>query len=465
MVWNYMNSIEILDTEFRYMDAIRDSKNENDGDRDMKFVLDTNVYLHYKLFTELEWKTLLRNDDLTLIVPPAVIEELDEKKYSAPNTRIKRRAQEVISKFQDASEGKSISRGFQINFLESNIEDVDWDTLRLNPSNSDDRIIAAILALKEQTPDEEILIVTADLGMQLKARNHGIEFVPPPDDWKKETKDQRDNEIVELRAQLQKYQNALPDVQLLLSTGNELVRNLKISKDEILESIMSDEDIKKKMDQEREELESLGVVHHDLVNSLWSVTQEEIERYNKELDEYMTKYSRYLFELKKAQELRLIIKISPVLTNNGSLPAEDIDIFLEFPEDWRNFSDDIELLKETDLPKFPKEPNRPAQPQSVYERLVSSAQIFSSSNLIFRPIVPYVDRGHIKQIGPEIRESEISVRYWLINLKHGMEWQLDPIYVWYSSVNLINTFQIQYTIHIGNHPKVEKGNLVVVIGN
>ena len=70
----------------------------------MKFVLDTNIYLHYKLFTERDWKTLLGSEDLTLIVPPTVIKELDEKKYTASNTPLKRKAQEVISKFKEISE-------------------------------------------------------------------------------------------------------------------------------------------------------------------------------------------------------------------------------------------------------------------------------------------------------------------------------------------------------------------------
>ena len=442
---------------------MRSTKNENEEDCNMKFVLDTNIYLHYKLFIERDWKTLLESDDLTLVVPPAVIDELDEKKYSASNTQIKSRAQEVISKLKEISEGKSVPSGFQVNFIESNIEDIDWEALRRNSSNYDDRIIAATLALKDKSTGDEVLIVTADFGIQLKAKNHGIVVVSPPDDWKRETKDPRDKEIAGLRNKLQKFENAMPEVQLLLSTGDKLEQVIKISKVKLLEGILTDEDIEKELDKEREELQSKGAVHPYLKNTMWDIPPSEIKRYDGEVDEYMDKYSRYLTDLKSVHELRLTIEISPVLTNEGRSPAEDIDIFLDFPNDWINFPDDIELLKEADLPKFPEKPYRPVPPQSGYGQLGRLAQFSSLPGLISPPISPYVNRGPVKQIGPELNNSEMSVHYWLRNLKHGMDWHPEPVYVWYSSVNVITTFQIKYSIHIGNHPEVKEEDLVVVI--
>ena len=53
----------------------------------------------------------------------------------------------------------------------------------LNISNSDDKIIAEILDLKNQYMNEEICLITADLGLELKAENHGIKVIPPTDKW------------------------------------------------------------------------------------------------------------------------------------------------------------------------------------------------------------------------------------------------------------------------------------------
>lgn len=428
----------------------------------MKFVLDTNIYLHYKLFTERDWKTLLGSEDLSLVVHPTVIKELDEKKYTASNTRLKRKAQEIISKFKEISEGKSVPNGIQIVFPDYSIEDVDWRTLGLNSSNADDRIIAATLAIKEKSAGDEVLIVTADFGLELKAKNHGIKFVSPPEDWKIETKDSRDKEIAELQAKLQKYQNALPEVRLRLSTGDNLVHVLKISKDGLLEGILTDEDIEAKLEQERKEVKPIGTAN--TINQGF-ISKKEIQRYNGEVREYIKKYRKYLNDVKEIQELCLTIELSPVLINEGNSPAEDIDIFLEYPTDWLNFPNDIELLEEADLLEIPEKPARSNPPKSDIASVVSGFQIPSLAGLMSTPISLHVDRKPVNQIGPEINKSEMSVHYRLNNLKHGMEWHLKPVYVWYSSVNAINTFQIKYSIHIGNHPKVKEGGLVVVIGD
>lgn len=428
----------------------------------MKFVLDTNIYLHYKLFTERDWKTLLGGEDLTLVVPPTVIKELDEKKYTASNTRLKRKAQKIISKFKEISEGESVPNGIQIVFPDYSIEDVNWGTLGLNSSNADDRIIAATRALKEKSAGDKVLIVTADFGMELKAKNHGIKFVSPPEDWKIETNDSRDKEIAELQAKLQKYQNALPDVQLLLSTGDNLVPVLKISKDGLLEGILTDGDIEAKLEQERKEVKPIGTA--DTINQGF-VSKEQIRRYNEEVREYIKKYRNYLNDVKEIQELCLTIELSPVLINKGNSPAEDVDIFLEYPNDWLNCPNDIELLEKADIFEIPEKPARPNPPKSDIASVVSSFQLPSLSGFMPAPILPYTNRKSVNQIGPEINKSEMSVHYWLNNLKHGMEWHLKPVYVWYSSVNAITTFQIKYSIRIGNHPNVKEGDLVVVIGD
>ena len=65
----------------------------------MKFILDTNIYIHYNLFTECKWSDLFGTEDLTLMVTPTIIKELDEKKYDQRD-HIRKRAQEIISIFR-----------------------------------------------------------------------------------------------------------------------------------------------------------------------------------------------------------------------------------------------------------------------------------------------------------------------------------------------------------------------------
>ena len=46
----------------------------------MKYLfLDTNVYLHYIDFEQIDWKKLI-DSDFTIVVPPIVIREIDKHK-------------------------------------------------------------------------------------------------------------------------------------------------------------------------------------------------------------------------------------------------------------------------------------------------------------------------------------------------------------------------------------------------
>jgi hypothetical protein len=234
-----------------------------------------------------------------------------------------------------------------------------------------------------------------------------------------------------------------------------------------LEGILTDEDIEAKLEQERKEVKPIGTVN--TINQGF-IFKEQIQMYDEEVREYIKKYRKYLNDVKEIQESCLTIELSPVLINKGNSPAEDIDIFLEYPNDWLNSPNDIELLEEAYLLEIPEKPARPNPPKSDIASVASSIasvmsgfQIPSLPELMPAPILPHINRKPVNQIGPEINKSEMSVHYWLNNLKHGMEWHLNPVYVGYSSVDAINTFQIKYSIRIGNHPNVNKGDLVVVI--
>ncbi|MBN1763443.1 MAG: hypothetical protein JW878_10295 [Methanomicrobia archaeon] len=295
--------------------------------------------------------------------------------------------------------------------------------------------------------------------MQLKAKSHGVKVVLPPDDWIRETKDSRDKEIASLKAELQKSQNALPDVQLLFFTEDNLVPVLKIDKNKLLEGILTDEDIEAKLEQEHKEVKPIGTVN--TINTGF-ISKKEIRIYNSAVREYMEEYRKYLNDVKGIQELCLTMELSPVLDNKGNSPAENVDIFLQFPNDWVDFPNDIELLEESELLGFPEKPARPNLPKTDIASIWGGIQTLSELRAI-PTISPYAERKPVNQIGPEIDKSKMSVHYWLGNLKHGMEIELKPLYVWYSSVNAINTFKIKYSINIGNSPEVKEGELVVVI--
>jgi len=57
---------------------------------------DTNVLLHYTLFTEIDWPAVAEPSDITLLFPATIIHELDARKYTGSDQRLQNRAQTVL---------------------------------------------------------------------------------------------------------------------------------------------------------------------------------------------------------------------------------------------------------------------------------------------------------------------------------------------------------------------------------
>ncbi|MGB1261247.1 MAG: PhoH family protein, partial [Akkermansiaceae bacterium] len=143
------------------------------------FVLDTNVLLH-------DPACLNRFKDNHLCIPVDVLAELDkfkgEQSERGANARqIHRRLSEMLAGDQAVTDGVSTDGGGSIRlviydpaFCEKNSEAL-RQFLRVFPDRErvDHRILAATLLLTEHN-SSEVVLVTKDLNMQLKARSVGI---------------------------------------------------------------------------------------------------------------------------------------------------------------------------------------------------------------------------------------------------------------------------------------------------
>ena len=208
----------------------------------MKFVMDTQCYIHYNLFTECNWKDLLGADELTLVVVPTVLSELEDKKFDQKD-QIKKRAREISSEFRKVTTGKILPNSVKVEFMNSS-EEIDYNANGLNEYNKDDKIIAEILTLNAQVNGEELWLVTADFGMELKAKAHGINAISPPDDWIRETKDPRDKKIKELEDFIKK---AYPDTKLCFITEKGFVEDFELPFGIQIEYPLDDKDIDRKI--------------------------------------------------------------------------------------------------------------------------------------------------------------------------------------------------------------------------
>ncbi len=150
------------------------------GDTDRKlFVLDTNILLHEPL-------AIYSFQEHDVVIPMTVLEELDRIKDSkrdvARDARVAIRALENL--FRDATPDE-ISEGIPFTTQTSatgNISiladyDVHESVKAFTDKEGDNRILNAVLHLQNMRSPREVVLITKDINMRLRAKGAGVRYV------------------------------------------------------------------------------------------------------------------------------------------------------------------------------------------------------------------------------------------------------------------------------------------------
>ncbi|AYV21869.1 PhoH family protein [Vibrio mediterranei] len=150
------------------------------GDTDRKFfVLDTNILLH-------EPHAIFSFKEHDVVIPMTVLEELDRIKDSkrdvARDARVAIRALEDIFKEatpDEISEGIPFSHQMEATGTISILADyVLQETVKaFADKEGDNRILNAVLYLQNKRSPREVVLVTKDINMRLRAKGAGVRFV------------------------------------------------------------------------------------------------------------------------------------------------------------------------------------------------------------------------------------------------------------------------------------------------
>ncbi|SHI24962.1 PhoH family protein [Ferrimonas marina] len=146
------------------------------------FVLDTNVLLHEPL-------AIYSFDEHDVVVPMTVLEELDQIKDRKKD--VSRDARIAIRALEDAvgdASPEQLLAGVQLTGVESESpagslaifpdHEVEFEQrVPLPGNNNDNDIINSALYLQETRPDTEVVLVTKDINMRIKAKGAGLRHV------------------------------------------------------------------------------------------------------------------------------------------------------------------------------------------------------------------------------------------------------------------------------------------------
>jgi len=421
--------------------------------------IDSNSFLHYRMFTDINWNKVTNSSSVLLIVCPAVLRELDQKKFSAYDINIRNRSQQVISKMLEMKTSKTINKikkTLDLMFI-SKEPSIDWEKKGLSAQIPDDRIIASILGQKNNF--KNIILVTSDIGLTLKASNKGIKCISLPDEYRLNIKkDKKQKEIEKLRNKITVLENRLPILKLKILADNEPANFIKITLNQI--TAPSEDELAEKFKVIKDELKYKPSSNtFEIFTDLLSYPKVEIERYEKDLDKYIEEMLKYYKKEYKFKEIQSrLIELKFLIINEGNQPAEDIEIFMNFPDGFKMFSED-------GIPRKPKEPEKPIPPRSTIDMLSKISYIPKTAfpNLTI-PSIDNVGVNRNLSSGPHIRKTNsYEVKYRVDKLKHRIQKYLKPVYVLFESIDQAKPFNISYSILADNLPEPSNGNLNIVI--
>lgn len=443
---------------------------------DKTIYLDTNIFLHYQPFTQINWLEVVKAESVTVVIPPITIRELNKHKDSHPRAQIKKRAGETIKKLSgllDSGTTAKITEGVFV-FFEDRDSTIDFAAHQLNFNIQDDQLIASILLNKQETPEQHLVLVTSDLGLALvaKAGRQGINTQKMPDNYRiADEPDPNENKVKQLEQQIRELNSRTPDLSLVYEDGKQhatikLPRPISLEKSEIESKIT---EIKNKYPQRKQaetkktaELPQNAIEKASMIAAMSIINlipQEEIERYNKELENYIPAYTSFLSKNIDYENLkRRTVRLDITLANDGTTPAEDIDIYMHFP-------DGFQLVEEDELPESPEPPEPPTEPMTEMQRLANSMRYGSilSQSVLYNPPISSprlpqnVSSPHIKRV------NSYEVHVHIQKIKHNLQVFLDPLFIIFDDFESAQSFSIEYRILAANIPHEVAGNLHIAI--
>jgi hypothetical protein len=180
---------------------------------------------------------------------------------------------------------------------------------------------------------------------------------------------------------------------------------------------------------------------------------DQFSEYNQKLEKFYEEYedslkAQIMFDYQ--EELSYTIKLS--LENTGTLPAENIDIHLHFP-------DGFELINASDKPTREKLPKPPKKPKTRFD--YEPLNIHSLMANIPSHQTPNI---HIGNSGPDIKKTNsYDVNFNVDYLKHSYQKKLDDLLITFNSPEDVKSFGVEFIISAGNVTDQVSGNLNVIL--
>lgn len=428
-------------------------------------MLDTMVYLHYRSAEQLCLPEILTCQSVIIVVPRITVQELDAHKNTHQVAKIRERARQRLAAIKNWIQAGEVAPQISIQF-EAARPRIDFAAHGLDPQWNDDQLLATVIQFHADHPGERLVLVTQDTGILLTAEHIGIEAIMVPEEKRlPEVEDPIAKENVQLRSELLRLKTAQPfllirfhgmadDIDHTMFELSEPAHVNIIDKEAFLQ------DVRQKF-PEKHPGPPPGESRSPFATSAPAISffggpipNSEYERYNRDREVYFSEVSVYLDRLaayRTQPDRTLILELE--MRNTGTVPAEDVDISIHFPNGF-------ELYAEDDVPAAPEEPRPPVPPRNDLQRIGAAGlagrldmSAFSPRSSHMRPSDPFTLR----------KTNSYDLTDHVTRLKHGCAHQIRRLYVVFPSYKDAKSFNIDYRLAAANLPAPAVGKVHIVV--
>jgi hypothetical protein len=458
-------------------------------------VPDTNVFLHYQPFNQIDWLSFVEGADAATFVVPAVVtrgldRQKDQHRFTEMRDRARTALQRIFALVTDDPDAPRLPDGVAFRFLDDATSEAPFDFAAhgLNEQVPDDHLLAACLRLRDEADDDAfVVLVTHDVTPKIKARRRDLTVVAVPEAYRlPSTQSILEQENRRLQQTLRRHEAALPKLTLRFADGESFVKHVLREPD-----VMTDDVITRRMDALRAQypkmdyaaeesaddapspddapddtLPNLERAMRDLQRQMEppsdQPTEDDIETYNERLAAFFEIYETYLHRHRDLSEVAgRTIRLDLVLINEGTAPAEDIDVFMHFP-DGLTLREDERVTSPKPLP-----PSPPAQMNaSLLGALdVTLPDIASDVDALLQPATPSAGNfGSSNVSSYTIHETNsYDVDFHVQRLKQHLLIMPDPLFITFPSYEDAASFEVAYRINAANLSDEATGRLSVVV--
>jgi hypothetical protein len=314
----------------------------------------------------------------------------------------------------------------------------------------DDYLIASAIELAHQEgcPAEQMVVMTSDLGLELKVSGQrGVVACPMPDALRlPDEPDAEEREIASLREQLKKLNSQLPDVKIRLHKGlgdddadiaTVNWRDVELTEDELAVAL----------EEEKKENPYLcPYPTHPPGYRFRNADARLLQQFNDYLNGYFRRYSEYLKKFEEVENWRARTRaLVLVVSNEGGTPATSIEITLRFPKG-------ISVIFDRDYKQHPEMPLPPTfdgrgRPQA--DAVEPEIELESEPRTInVASIRNFPDGSEVLLTAKSLKHTAEDSR--ALNLHFRTQADVHP-------------FQLEYEIWMSNFPTRLRGMLNVTV--